>query len=431
MEITFFGLCWILLLFYLFFYGNIFEVISITMISMLMQGTSVLTFGETSIGPQVLTSCFFCLYYLLVIQNYSRSKIKYWLPCLVYYAYIIYMIMMLPANSNILVLFQITIYVSCGYLLCMCRKYVEKSKYISLCEFILIFFLVIGVFQFLCSSLILPKEPLRILLLNKAGENAQFTRFDFYPRLFSTFQEPSYCSTFIVASFFFVLHLRKLFKFYRILLPFLFFELVLTFSSTGYVSFAVMFLVYGVLFGNRRSLKIIIPIIIMLLLFVWLFKDSIMQDVVFGKLEGKSAGSRLLWDQNALEAFYSRPLTGTGFGSSRASSFVIGILGETGIIGASFYVLFSITLYASLIVKRQSYTSIEIASRLFALSVFLGMSIACPDQTLCTFWLGFYLIMLSPDKIVTIIKRKDDKYPLLNWNISKFRGYRKGNDCTC
>ena len=227
---------------------------------------------------------------------------------------------------------------------------------------------------------------------------------DVYRRVLSTFMEPSYFSTFITGMFFYVLYRKNHIKNANKLLVFILFELILTFSSTGYliiVSVGVFFAFYI----NDRKLRNIFLFFSLVIAFYLIFVDTtILDEVIFDKMDSDSGRERDNWNIIAMEYFFENPITGIGYKEWRASSFAISLLCENGIIGAVIYFFFYFALFLPLFNQEiKCYCSQEIASRFFVLCVVLGQIIACPDIELCTMWLGFYFVMLS-------INKKDEQY---------------------
>lgn len=111
-------------------------------------------------------------------------------------------------------------------------------------------------------------------------------------------------------------------------------------------------------------------------------------------MESDSGKFRGQQDFYAISLFLESPSMGIGYGNSRASSLVTTLLSELGLIGILFY---TITLFMIIhpLVKKSTYTPIEISSRLFIIAIIISQLIAIPDLQYCVYWLGMYIIALS------------------------------------
>ena len=143
-------------------------------------------------------------------------------------------------------------------------------------------------------------------------------------------------------------------------------------------------------------IKKLIPVFLLLAIFFFIFKDSLLSDVLFNKMESSSGVSRYFNNLRAFEAFEGSPIYGIGINNERASSFAIGLLAETGLIGTFLYLMSIIVFfYPFYTIKTGKNSLVGIATRFYLLSVLVGMLVAVPDIVLSTFWLGVYFICIS------------------------------------
>ena len=397
MQVTAFGILYFSILLYIFVRKDTKKIIYFTLLSMTLQCDNVVVLGDKGVGPQIFSSLSIVFYTFLAIREkklYSKLLLSHGL----YTCFLVYIILT-DSDSITLNLFQIIIYLACGYSLYNLGKIISGNELLKIITNVIFFVLVIGPIQFLCSSMIIPKIILQPFFFNDSfsGADVQFYYTFPYHRLFSTFMEPSFCSTFLVGAIFFILQIGdKRIPHFRAILSILIIELILTFSSTGYAGLLVMLVFYVSKHLKGKYVPYYFVVILLGFLFYIVFKDSILNEVLFAKSQSSSAQAREWWNIAALEAFNSNPLWGTGFQSVRASSYLYSLLGETGIIGTSIYLSLSLSLYWPLLSKKtkKEFDMVN-ASRLFMLSVFICMAIACPDHNLCTFWFGFYIYSLN------------------------------------
>lgn len=412
MTVTLFGCIWLLIMFWCFFSKKSQTLITLTLISMIFQCTNVIEINNQGIGPQLFTSIAFIIrsYFvkstLSVKQNYTHL-----------FSSILFFIFYLSINSlyynslqnNILNILQLLIYIYCAIRLNKFRNLINEKILTNQFLFIVKFMVYFSPIQFLATKGFISRDLLVPLFFNDMGENVYFHNPEAYQRLLGTFLEPSFCAPFLVGSFFFLFHIREKIKNVKILLSLIIVELIMTTSSTGYVIFIIMFLVYTLVFGNKKNFKFIIPTCIIFIIFFYLTKDNLLQEVLFNKMESDSGKYRAQQDLTAISLFLNNPIIGSGIGTSRASSMITTLLAEMGIIGITIYFICSfISVYPLL--KKKLYTQLELSSRLFILSIILSQMLAIPDLQYCVYWFSIYLIALSkcpPNYIITKFNSKN------------------------
>lgn len=186
--------------------------------------------------------------------------------------------------------------------------------------------------------------------------------------------------------------------------------LLLCTSTTAYVASAATFLLLLILclirvvrrtasFRHLGFVSIcigLIPLAVMMVLLTPQIAQSIgdlLSVVLANKLETQSGEERMRWNAQALISFLDTSGLGAGLGSIRASSFVIALLANIGIVGALLFVVFM----ASLIkyhLRRRGASPMEKAvglaalvssiSQLFAASISAGSVDLGPLFTLTT-----------------------------------------------
>jgi len=144
--------------------------------------------------------------------------------------------------------------------------------------------------------------------------------------------------------------------------------LVLSTSSTAYVTLAVFSII--VLAGCVRRMftreasrqqiayACVVPILLLLALAgamlvpaAWTTLSGLFDATIANKLATQSGIERLRWNHQALVAFFDTLGAGAGVGSVRASSFVVAVLANCGVLGC---LLFAAFLVAVIIPQRPS-----------------------------------------------------------------------------
>jgi hypothetical protein len=132
--------------------------------------------------------------------------------------------------------------------------------------------------------------------------------------------------------------------------------LLLSTSTTGYTGLAVLSLVLslslllGVVrgrFASRDALVLVLAVLALTVALAVLMLDEhlldpvvrMMQTTVFEKSVSASAEERFYWNYKSLMAFLDTGGLGIGLGSSRASSWVIAVLSQLGVVGAALLAL--------------------------------------------------------------------------------------------
>lgn len=402
MSLTLFGIIWIIAIIICFVNRRIKYLIALTLFSMILQCDNVLMLGDKGIGPQIVTSIFLILRSLIISKTHNKIS-DYsimFLFCILFISYLFFNIYIHEIFSETFMsVMQIFIYILCAYRLYIIRNSLSVMDFKFISYGIIIFIVLFSPIQYLCTLGFIPRDILAPFFFNDTGEFIYFHHPEIYRRLLATFMEPSYCSTFIVGAFYFVFLLREKLSYSNIILMSLFVELILTTSSTGYGTFALMFVLYSIFFLNKNMIKLIIPIAVLLTIFYFMTKDTLLKDVIFNKADSESGVHRNSINERAMLNFSLESLYGVGYQQSRASSFAICMLAELGLVGTIIYLLFVLSLIFPVIFHKKYFSNhFEIASRLFIFSIIIAQIVAIPDIQLSTFWFALYLIALSKDK---------------------------------
>lgn len=190
-----------------------------------------------------------------------------------------------------------------------------------------------------------------------AGERS----ISFLPRIYSTFSESSFYAIFM-ASFLAWVYIRFLnepnkSKSYQwlVLLIGTMFSLLISTSSTGFVTVALFFALHtisAVFLGTgqvqKRRIALILSSFVLIMLALYFLVpnvDSILNEVIFDKGTSESSLHRFEADRFAFVVFFKTYFLGAGLGSNRPSSFVAFLVSNIGILGTFCIIVAMIMLY--------------------------------------------------------------------------------------
>ena len=226
------------------------------------------------------------------------------------------------------------------------------------------------------TGIYFPKE---YILNNKNYAIAGEASFGFLPRINATFTEPSFYAMFMsgfVAWIYVKFANQEGFKnsllwFGMVLMGI--FSLIISASSTGYVSIFIFFICYSLkttFFGNsvpvKKKILTTISLISLTLVFSYLFipgVDAVVNTLVFDKGASNSSLHRLASDTFAFTILEETYYLGAGLGSNRPSSFFTFMVSNIGIIGVAlmlFSILFLLVLAGR--GKRNEKNNIQLVS---------------------------------------------------------------------
>lgn len=411
MRITIFGVVWCIILIYMFIHTNPKYMIGITLFSMVFQASSVAFLNEEGIGPQVLTSVAMIVWNVIhsisksskIIKTQNRSvEEKISLVAIVLFIGVIVYSRSVNKNKYEITSIQYMMYFAqlMIYILCYlsCRNAARNLSEVELQTIIvrlIVFVVVLGGLQFLTTTNILPRNILwTTFIYNTQAKNIAYYVTEYNPRIFSTFMEPSYCAAFLVGAFYYVISIRpmnakKIWLSVAVLI-----EIILTFSSSAYGAFAIVGVIYLIFSKNKRALKYLIPlaIIITVILIISGHLMNILNDVIFKKYESGSYIDRSGWDKRAIEAFHRSPIIGLGYYNVRGSSFAYSLLGQLGLLGAITWCFINVPL---LVYGVRHRSAKNINCMFFHVTAITVMMIAVPDISYTVFWLSMYISAVS------------------------------------
>lgn len=403
MAITFFGLIWCIWLSILFYLRDIESAIATLLFSMVLQCDNVIMLGDKGVGPQLVTSLAF-----IFLSFFMQSKVvmkkefvaaPFLLLLSVFCAYVlINAILLKTISERFLDIAVLYVYLFASICLYRLRNHIFHSQIWNIILKLYVFLLVIGFFQLLATTKIIPKWLLTELLFNDTSELVYYHVKGFYARVTSTFMEPSYYSGLLCGLIGLLLYNKDKIKNINIYIVCGLIELVFTFSSTGYLTFVC--LLFTLVFMDRSGHLFLkyLPLFVIIILFVLFSWDTLINEVIVNKLETGSGMTRQGWNLKALDEFYTHPIMGCGYIKVRASSLLLTILANLGIIGLALYLLAIGSCIYKVLIPRSSRNKLATSVRLILLAVFISQMIACPDLSLCTFWLCVYLVVVSDTK---------------------------------
>ena len=274
---------------------------------------------------------------------------------------------------------------------------ITSAQLIRLCIITCVFVCSVGIYEVTSSLLNLPFP--HGMLINAAFIDIPPDRFNMagffgisISRMSATFGEPSHLSIFLLGILALLLtdsnRKTKFISIYIILC------LILTFSSTAFIG---MMIILFLTLLKLKPIRVIISLAILISILIPFaiysdarIIDAWLQTVIFklGDFGGyelgnhSSAAERMYWDYTAIRAFIDTFGVGVGFGSTRASSFLLTTVASSGVIGVflcyKIYILFKTNYKLALDVKSKDTANIKGLSYCVALWL-VGASISNPD----------------------------------------------------
>ena len=397
---TMFGIVWLLLLFAAIVKSKKPMLAALVLISSTLQSSNVLVVNGQGIGPQIITSGVAALYFMapqirkmkLRVSKSFASTNKILILLL---AYIVFDAARTKTlGTNILRIFQLLIYVLCFFEMKNVGDTLDDEYVYCTLKKLSIFILLVGVFQVLATTNIIPRYWfIRDIFWNDSANAPAIVQFMWpygsYFRFLSTYMEPSYFVGFSIGALFYFFNYKKNRKKDLPLIVALVLSTILSFSSSGYGALLITALLY-IAFSKEGKIKLYVLVggaIGFAILYLGFY--NVLDSVVFSKMQGGSAAARMTWNLEAMKAFQSSPMMGVGYKNCRASSMFYTILAELGIIGIVLYIVFILSIIWPVFTKRgQKLVGDEQVGVIFAIiGVTATQMIAVPDFDICTFWM--------------------------------------------
>lgn len=421
MQVTIFGIIWLTALIIFFFNNHAKYMVSITLLSMVMQQASVLYLDSVGVGPQIPTSVAMVAWNVRMSPFWNNFCLKIkrgnLLEKMCIAATISFIIVIMVSRyKNInkytiddlefkLLFIQLLSYILCFYCMWNIKIQLKAEELEKIFVGVIAFVVVVGILQMMAQMNLLPiKKLLEVMIytdtdaLNMVWE---------YPRVFSTFLEPSYCSPFLVGGFYYIISLNKKNKSYIALSLILVVLIMGTFSSTAYGTMFIVGLVYLILSKNKKALKYLVPAAIALLIILLVSGQllPILNSVIFQKNKTGSAWLRGHLDDLCYEAFTQSMMWGNGYKNIRGSQFLKSLAAQLGIMGCITWIMMwlPVCIYGFRHRKNRKIVGIT----LYLISVLCSMFIAIPDVDITVFWGMMYLVAATLG--IEIVSEKKEK----------------------
>lgn len=397
---TMFGIVWLLLLFAAIVKSKKSMLAALVLISSTLQSSNVFVVNGQGIGPQIITSGVATLYFMApqirkMKVRVSKSFATTNKVLILLLAYIVFdAVRTKTLGTNILRILQLLIYVLCFFEMKNVGETLDDDYVYCTLKKLSIFILVVGVFQVLATTNIIPRYWfIRDIFWNDSANAPAIVQFMWpygsYFRFFSTYMEPSYFVGFSIGALFYFFNYKNNRKKDLPLITALALSTILSFSSSGYGALLIAGLLY-IAFSKEGKIKLYVLVggTIGFAIF-YLGFYNVLDSVIFSKMQGGSAAARMTWNLEAMKAFQSSPMMGVGYKNCRASSMFYTILAELGVIGIVLYIVFILSIIWPVFTKRgQKLVGDEQVGVIFAIiGVTATQMIAVPDFDICTFWM--------------------------------------------
>lgn len=404
---TIFTIIWFGVVLWAFTRHNIRYMFAMTLLFMTFQCANVVEFGGMSVGPQILTSVAFVFKALSCSGGKIRRHTGY--ATCIFLMFIIATVVVISCVYNdifvkkLLYIIQLFVYMLCFISMLYAKQYISGEVIYRILRNITTFLLVIGFVQVLTTMEILPlRSILKVLIYNDTNTTVYFHHNN-YKRIMSTFMEPSYYSGLLVGAFYYFLSIKGKWKENYFLMGAILAELIWSMSTTGYVAFVVVGLVFILV---QRQIKIRQKIVVLAIagvafLVVYFGLYGVLDNVIFSKIDSGSYLTRTNMNSAALKMYENSRFFGNGYKNVRGSSIVYSLLAELGLFGLLSY--FAFNCYAALPIlplkkNMHKYNAGDLGIRYAVFAAFVCQLIACPDLDLCTYWFWIYAMGASMRK---------------------------------
>lgn len=403
MKITIFGVVWTILLFYSFSRKKYDYSLFMLFLSGVLQCDSIVFLEEGAGIGVFLFTCIFVDMKILLSMVIKRKKTK--INNIVFFMILLLLCILFSNYNNsisfsfsvVLNIAPLLIYIVTYFCLLQIADTVSVYSLDKIIKTIIYIVMAIGIIQFLLSMSILPNLGiLKQIIYNESDvkESMYFTNptSNNAKRLYSTFMEPSYCASFLSASFFYLFEKRASIKYSYFLIILCLIEILLSRSSTAYGCFFVCIIFYMISKKGKISQTFIYGIIFVgILTFIFTMIGFVdLDSIIFSKANTGSGHHRNFLNDKALNAFWTSTYIGHGYKSIRASSIIYSLLGELGILGLFIYILLSSNILLSSFVKKDNNI---IAYVIWFFSVVVSQIISCPDIDFCLYWMALYILL--------------------------------------
>jgi hypothetical protein len=223
-------------------------------------------------------------------------------------------------------------------------------------------------------------------------------------RLASTYSEPSSAGAFIASSLAPLLFVRR--KFGVIVLGVgMLFLLTLNRSSTAILTAVTSFLLFFILRGtNSQRVLVSLCLLIILSSIIFIIFGDTLISLYDNKMSSDSGMIRSWSNYLSLSSLYDSYFLGLGLGSNRASSLLLTILTNVGVIG---FILFAAVIH---FLMKPLFKNRHEPNALFFLTLFLGFILGAffsvPDISSPSLWM-FLIYVSSASSLISETDKND------------------------
>lgn len=388
-----FGVIWAVLIIICFFLKDARWIFALTVFSMLFQCNNFMRLDETGIGPQIITVIFALIRFLFVKSaDNTKATVRTFIRPLMFLLCVILVSYILNDNAegSFLRLLMLVIYFVFAIVLIR-KPFLTDSVWLEKLEnAVILFVIIVGLLQMLVVANILP---LRSIMTDLFYNETTSRDVQFHSKvrvaLYSTFMEPSYCAAFLVGAFCLVISRTSTSMKNIVLLVLISIAIVLSQSTTAYVSLVICIAIKLLSKTDKRLTTVFALLMVIGSLFMLLLFRDVLDTVIFSKSDTGSARERARWNNRALENFYANMVFGVGYRNSRASSLLLTLLAELGIIGTIAYIHL-VFYYLKQLLFKKAFTNMA-AYSFMVIGIVVCQFIAIPDLHLSPFWQATFL----------------------------------------
>lgn len=245
-------------------------------VSVFFQNFALINTKDFGIAASICFLLFFSIFHLNSFYRKFNKKFLLFLLFFTTFLFISLFVNNLSSFTQILKLLMVVwlVYASNIYIKEIFKNQKSKYYFCNIYATTLILLLIYGLYEVMAERYSLP------LFLNVFSNNSSYgehTLYDYFhgwintSRLYSVFFEPSVFSVFLVFNFFFVKEINEVSSFKKRVLYFLIlFNLLFTYSRTGYITFIYILVIY-ILFEKLKVKNGFIIFIILMLPFITLY----------------------------------------------------------------------------------------------------------------------------------------------------------------
>ncbi|CAI0794665.1 hypothetical protein [Serratia proteamaculans] len=426
MTLTLFGIVWCsLALLFIFFPPKYLYVLMLT--SCVFQAASVFSFGSLWITPFFFTQILFLLkmspYVLANGISINISKVSFIFIMLVIFS--IFITMTAPSlfsgtrvvssafsfevnyatNGKPLRFSMSNISQICLFIINVTTLlviYRFAPKIINFNQLYLSYYLSITIFALFSFWWLVSKDTLPVDFLYSNGGYSITALAE--SRLASTYSEPSSAGAFIASSLAPLLFVRR--KFGVIVLGVgMLFLLTLNRSSTAILTAVTSFLLFFILRGtNSQRVLVSLCLLIILSSIIFIIFGDTLISLYDNKMSSDSGMIRSWSNYLSLSSLYDSYFLGLGLGSNRASSLLLTILTNVGVIG---FILFAAVIH---FLMKPLFKNRHEPNALFFLTLFLGFILGAffsvPDISSPSLWM-FLIYVSSASSLISETDKND------------------------